>query len=306
MPRRILGFFPLLAGFSACLGFGFLFLSRPDSPPFPAKPAGALRVCAANLNFGNHRPSELTRQLLSARPDILLLAEWTGANADPETLRRAGYRLVLDHPRMGTHGLALFVHDGFEATARLHEAPISGPCRLPFLVARLRVGDRFLAGGLSSAPSQTGISSHGQPATEGPSRNITFLGVHAPPPVPSCKGTNLPYLEALAALLAAGRLREDLGPGRKGDPVLLAGDLNALPTSRALATLHRAGLTDLLGLSPGRAFKPTWSPLPAIPSMIRIDYILAGPAFKPLSARTLDFPASDHRAVLADLSPRPP
>lgn len=268
----------LLAGPSLCLGLALLFLSRPDSQPLPAKPAGALRVCAANLNYGNPRPSEATRRLLAARPDILLLVEWTGANADPEALRRGGYRLALGYPRPGTHGLALYVREGIAAKTRLHEPPLFSPCHMPFLVSRLHVDGRDLA----------------------------FLGVHAPPPVPSCRGTNGPYLEALAALVADGRLREDLGHGRRGDPLLLAGDLNAMPSGPALAALRQAGFTDLLRLSRSRTLKPTWSPLPSIPSFIRLDYILAGPALKPLSAWTLDIPASDHRAVLADIALPPP
>lgn len=274
MPRRFLRAFLLLLGSASLLALILLFFSRPDSLPLPPKPAGSLRIGAANLHFGNARPAEVTARLLSAQPDILLLVEWTGANADLEALRRGGYRLVLDYPRIGPHGLALFVRNGVEAWARLHDAPVHSPCRLPLAVARLRVEGRIL----------------------------TFFGVHAPPPVPSCKGSNRPYLEALAALIADGRLRDDFGHGQRGDPVLMAGDLNAMPMGPALAALRRSGLADPLRHSGNRSLKPTWSPLPAIPSMIRLDYVLAGPACKPLSAWTSDLPDSDHRAVFADFA----
>lgn len=81
-------------------------------------------------------------------------------------------------------------------------------------------------------------------------------------------------------------------------PVVLLGDLNDVPLSYTLGELRRAGLLDAFREA-GRGSGITYGgPLPAL----RIDYVLATDAFRPLTASVLDCDFSDHkptRAVLA-------
>lgn len=224
-----------------------------------------------NLNHRNDQVGQTTDRLLEAEADVLIFLEWTGKNADTALLMKGGYRPILDRPRTGTHGIAIYARSGIQGLAELVEAPVSSPCMLPVGVARLDLD------------------------------GITFclIGVHAPPPVPSCKGANLPTLEAMADWFAKGRLVADLGPARKGDKVILAGDFNAMPSGRGISRLSESGLADVLGR--GWFLKPTWSPSSWIPSLIRIDYLLVGRAFGASESYTLNIKGSDHRAVVGDV-----
>lgn len=79
-------------------------------------------------------------------------------------------------------------------------------------------------------------------------------------------------------------------------PVVLAGDFNDLPGSRALAALGGNWLDTTMA-----APEPTW---PSDKPNIRIDYIFARPAnrWRLISAEVIEEPvASDHRPVLAVL-----
>lgn len=80
--------------------------------------------------------------------------------------------------------------------------------------------------------------------------------------------------------------------GDMAPPLVFAGDLNAVPDSRAIALLTAAGFRDLAA-GAGDTF-------PAIAPTRRIDYVLAK-GITVASARVLTSSASDHRAVVVDL-----
>jgi endonuclease/exonuclease/phosphatase family metal-dependent hydrolase len=79
-------------------------------------------------------------------------------------------------------------------------------------------------------------------------------------------------------------------------PTILMGDLNAPPGAAELAPLF-GRLNDAWrdGGDPGFTY-------PAAAPVRRIDYILTSDDLRALSVRVLPTPASDHRAVVADLS----
>lgn len=85
-----------------------------------------------------------------------------------------------------------------------------------------------------------------------------------------------------------------------GDPAgsrqVLTGDFNAEPGAGELAPLWRR-LTDSWT-------KPDGFTYPAQAPVTRIDYVATAGGLRPLAARVLDTQASDHRPVLAELSPR--
>lgn len=97
--------------------------------------------------------------------------------------------------------------------------------------------------------------------------------------------------QARAILTAIAAVRQP------GDPVILAGDLNLLPTSRTFAVLAEIGLSDLVT---GRGFTDTRTSL--YPKDQRFaDYLLVTPG---VQVAAFDVPAgpevSDHRAFVLD------
>jgi endonuclease/exonuclease/phosphatase family metal-dependent hydrolase len=112
-------------------------------------------------------------------------------------------------------------------------------------------------------------------------------------------GTHLDHRPAEAERLASAKFINELAETLDG-PALLAGDLNAIPTSETLKLLQQNWTN------------PTAShPLPTIPSKVptrQIDYVLFRPAddWRMIEARVLDEPvASDHRPLLVVLEWRP-
>lgn len=97
--------------------------------------------------------------------------------------------------------------------------------------------------------------------------------------------------------LASVEAIEKLASKQRGIPMILAGDLNAVPTSRVLESLqrtwHRTGTTKEKVLT-----------FPAEAPRRQIDYVLVRPAdrWKVVEVRAIDEPvASDHRPILAVL-----
>ncbi len=115
---------------------------------------------------------------------------------------------------------------------------------------------------------------------DGGDRRLTVAGTH----LSFVPGPNLTQLRALQRHL------DD-----RGGPRLLLGDLNLW--GPAVRLLSRPGWRPLVR---GGTFRnrPPWSRAP----LVQIDHVLAaGAAFRPLAARIVSGPASDHRAVVVDL-----
>lgn len=258
---------------SAALGVAVLLLLLLTGPS--AMPAGrandSIRVVTANLYHQNDRPGAAAELLAQLDADVLIMLEWTGKNLDLETLERASLKPILREPRPGTHGICVLARGGLEADVSLVPSPVSGPCRMPFATMRLRRGPVVLS----------------------------LIGVHVPPPVSSCRRTTGPTIEAVASWVADGRLARDVGAARKGDPVLLVGDFNALPMSSSMDAVRTNGLVDAYDSTNWRP-GPTWSPSRWLPPVTRIDYIFAPAALTVHRAWVLALPGSDHRLVMAE------
>jgi endonuclease/exonuclease/phosphatase family metal-dependent hydrolase len=83
-------------------------------------------------------------------------------------------------------------------------------------------------------------------------------------------------------------------------PVIAAGDFNAVPDSRAIATM-REFLTDawtVAGRGPGFT-------IPVRQPNRRIDYVWVSPHFTPVRMEVLSSEASDHLPIVAELALRP-
>ena len=273
--RRVLFGWAAVAALAAAGGFVGLQLLLPTSyPPSGERPAGTLRVAAANLFYANERVEQVTAVLGRLDADVLVVLEWTGSNLRLEDLAAGGWRVVLDGPSRGPHGALVLVRSTLEAVATLEPPPSEGPCPLPVAALRVRAGETW----------------------------VSVLGVHAPPPIEECEESNLAALRGLARLVRDGRLGTSLGAAQEHDPVIVAGDLNASPASPGLAWLREAGLVDAYAR---RRWLPrgTWAPERG-PHLSRLDYVLASRLVRVDGAWIVDLPGSDHRAVITDLDLR--
>jgi len=86
-----------------------------------------------------------------------------------------------------------------------------------------------------------------------------------------------------------------------GRPVIVAGDLNAPPSSLAVRALTAAGLRDAFSAA-GNGYGFTWGQsLRTGFSFLRLDHILVGPEFGVADCFVGDAQPSAHRPVIADL-----
>ena len=244
----------------------------PDHPS-GAPVSGTLRVAASNLYLRNPSPNEATQALIALRPDLLLVTELTPRNAVRATLHAAGLAVVVDAQEDNARGIGLWARAGLDAQAEVRAPPWEGPCEARVLVARVA-------------------------SAAGP---FAFIGAHTPPPIEKCQDTNALAAAALARWIVDGALAKNLGPARAGDPVVLAGDLNALPVYPQILRLHATGLWDVLlgDLRP----HPTWPAHGPGFAAGRIDYVWAPRGWAVDDRGTTHAPGSDHLAVWADLQP---
>lgn len=266
--RRLL-LLTLLAGLWVVAG-----LPRSPGPP----EEGSLRIVAANVLYLRSEAEAVSAALTALAPDVLVLVELTAKNVDLAHLERAGYRALAWRPYEGSRGAALLVGPrlvgpGLEGEAEILEPPWESPCRAYLVVARLR----------TPAP-------------------LAVIGAHTPPPVERCGGTSGSgaALATLASFVREGRMTRALGPAQAGDPVVIAGDLNALPFQPQLWPLWRAGLADALLFGTLRP-APTWPAARHGLALGRIDAVWGPSAWEIAGAGSFLIPGSDHHGVYADL-----
>ncbi len=276
MPKLIIRLAPVAVGLILAGALVAILIALPTGFPPPLRSSRAvLRMACANLAFDNTDPLGAANVVERLEADLLILLEWTGENIDPALLSDPAWQKLLDEPRIGAHGVMVLARRPIRADASLAPTPILGPCPLPIATVRLRAGADWLS----------------------------VLGVHAPPPIEECEGTNAPTLEFFAELVEDGRLAEDLGVSRRGDRVVMAGDFNARPNSAGISAIRSRGLVDT---HTQRRWLPigTWTSSERVPHLIRIDYILVSRELRVVGSWTVNLPGSDHRAVIADLAYR--
>jgi endonuclease/exonuclease/phosphatase (EEP) superfamily protein YafD len=121
-----------------------------------------------------------------------------------------------------------------------------------------------------------------------PSAKLTIIVTHPPPPktTPDLHWRDLQMVR-LAEMVCQ----------RTGEPVVLCGDFNAVPWSRAFWRMaHRAGLVDS---SRGFGYQPTW-PVDRPWLRVPIDHCLASPGWKVTGRRIGAAVGSDHLPLIVD------
>lgn len=232
----------------------------------------ALRIVACNLNAASVEAERVTPLLIHLDADVICLFEWTGRNLDLDSMLGNRYKVGLNDPQPGASGTCILMREDIEGICRLVKNPAAECCRIPIATIRI-TGDRG---------------------------SLSILGVHAPPPTKTCGSDNRRTLDALARWIRAGRLTTSTGAASEADPVILAGDLNAIPYSAQIRQLRRSGLQDAWSAAHLRPIL-TWRPSPLLPRLAQLDYIMAG---EPLDIRgcwVIGVPGSDHCLVMADI-----
>lgn len=229
-----------------------------------------LRVISMNVSADNVLPTSLQDNLIKTQPDIIVVIEWTGNNLDLNKFSKAGYQTILNHPRKKVHGICVL--SKLKGISTIIEAPIKTHCTLPLGQFRFKWQDKY----------------------------FSLFAIHAPPPVPSCKGTTSKYLEAIADWVDNGKLNSNIGIGKKDDIVLMAGDFNSLSFQNGIESLLKNGLKDKH--SKYNFINPTWKPIKPFPYLARIDYILYSNELKLSITRRFHIDNSDHLGIMADLN----
>jgi len=126
--------------------------------------------------------------------------------------------------------------------------------------------------------------------------DVCLMGTHGPPPVPFNIAGLMPYMKRIADSIQDGRMAVDWAPCRKGDPVIVAGDMNAVPGSWATRLFDDKGLSDPLAWK--GVFATTWPSggdwinLP----LMQLDHIWVGDVDVD-DIQTVRLPGSDHQGL---------
>jgi len=233
--------------------------------------SGDFRIAYANINSGNGHSLAVSRAIRQTDADVILVMEWTGNNLDPIELLSSGYKVVMDSPGNGTHGVLLLAKKTLGITSMMVDNPVPGPCGMPVLTSSLQYKSTL----------------------------ITILGVHAPPPLKACKNTTDKTVSYFAGLVSHGRLDRKFGVGRKGDAVIIVGDLNTLPFNHSIDNISHSGLVDA-HRDAGHFLGATWAPFYVLPRVARIDYVFNSPELKIRKLWNTRIPGSDHNLLVAD------
>ena len=235
------------------------------TPPPPAAGVPGLRVMSVNLLMVNDRYGPMLAEVRAARPDVLLLQEYTdGWDRALRPGLAADLPYVRSDARDDSFGVAVY-------------------SRTPFVDDG---GPTLLRLGTDTAPQPRAVVRFG-------GRDVALYNVHLLPPrtLAYTQEGRLQFADLLDRL-AAERL-----------PVVVAGDFNLTETTPQHAALGRAGLADAWDLA-GHGRGATWpvnSIFRYLPGL-RFDHLYLGRQLTCTSVETGTGPGSDHRPIVADVA----
>jgi len=242
------------------VALGALLLS--GIPPLWPESSEGLLLVSANVQAYAEEQEELERALGELGADVLITHEKRGERIPGMARVADNYEKDLPKP---SHGEAVYCARGRFCVAEITEEYGADGCAMPVALVRVEA-------------------------------SMCVVGIHAPPPIPICSSGMTPYLEEVASHLADGRMAREWGPCKKDDPVVVTGDLNYVPGSRAWRKLIDTGLRDPAVIQGIWANSwPAGGGWPMAP-FFRLDHILVGD----LNAHSLRYfmlPGADHRAL---------
>jgi endonuclease/exonuclease/phosphatase (EEP) superfamily protein YafD len=243
-----------------------IFATRfgPDWISLPARPTGTapqIAVLSWNTYVDNRQPLSIPTTLRTSPATVVALQELTVAQSDAirddvELQRRYPWRMLVPG---GADGMGLLSSHPILEQGRLNNPTL--PDAFPALWARLNVGE---------GRSLLVVNAHPRPGR---------IGFRSDPPIPTdfdptTRDAEIRYIHEFVALKLA-----------QGERVLLMGDFNVTDREPAYRELV-AGLQDAhaaVGIGPGH----TWRHARIMHygfALLRIDYLLASPDIRPLSA----------------------
>ena len=129
---------------------------------------------------------------------------------------------------------------------------------------------------------------------------LCVVGIHAPPPVPVVSTGMRPYVDEITKYIEQGKVKADWKICKKGDPVLVVGDMNAVSGSWAHQKFMDTGLLDQQAwVGPKGATWPASSKGFIDFPFFRIDHVLS--SLPTSGVQRIDIPDSDHRGLLIGL-----
>jgi endonuclease/exonuclease/phosphatase (EEP) superfamily protein YafD len=237
-----------------------------DAPESRASSGPYTRLMTANLLVSNHEHAAMVREIKRARPDVLVLQEYSKAW---DTALRPALKDDLPHSayetREDSFGTALFANDDLPHGDET--APVLGSGDTPETRTVIHIGGH----------------------------DVALYNIHLLPPI------GMDYVreghrqfDDLVNLVKHDEL-----------PVIVVGDLNLTETTPQHARLEDIGLRDAWDLQ-GRGRGTTWpnnSFLKYLPGL-RLDHMYVSNEIAVIDVRVGDGRGSDHRPVIADLAMR--
>lgn len=254
---------PLRLGAVAAMALSLIIVASAPEPR-PVAASGTLRLMTYNIHFGfdyRQTPSldALARTIEAESPDVVVLQE----------VMRGG-SLAVQHDALGWLAGRLGMRYVF--------APTVGDFFGNAVLTRMSIDDDELMSFVRPAPLRHSPRGALLVRIAGVAIAVTHLDE---------------YVDADGDAVREDEVRALLAQwGEMAPPLVIAGDLNAVPDSRAIAILTGAGFRDLAA--------GAGDTIPAVAPTMRIDYVLAK-GIAAASARVLTSSASDHRAVVVDL-----
>lgn len=243
---------------------GLMLMGIPPRCAPPPQP-GEVIVIVSNVNTYTGNDARLEGFFAQQGADAIITVERRGADISGMVRVADNYSESLPRP---SHGSAAYCRDPTRCTATVSAQIGSETFAMP--VVQLRLAGSCL------------------------------LGLHAPPPYPHDPTGMQPYVTAILERIREGRMRTSWGACAAGDPVVVAGDLNAVPGSGPYRRMLSAGLRDprrwagVYGLT-----WPTGGGWPGVPLM-RLDHVFIG-AVQARLLRTVRIPDGDHKALVLAL-----
>lgn len=256
---RLFALIPLAAMAGHSLVLMPYFATDHDAAPGTAP---TLKIVALNMHYGQADTTSLLRIVQNEHPDVVVLTEFT-----------ADARTVLDDPawtsllpyHAGTTGSADTAGDGDSSgTQVLSRTPLTP------------LGETT---GTFATNAAVGLTANGH--------HLVLLAAH---PVNPVRGGVSGWLSDAAAVTTLAR-------SFAGQPLVLVGDLNAVPEHLTVRTLtQQAGLHEVL-----QGWEPTY-PADRLVPLITIDHVLAGPAFRTIRVSRFHVDGTDHLGSIVELA----